>query len=989
MYRVGVDVGGTNTDAVLMANTGRTSDNRGIVSYHKTATTAHVTDGIETALKFVLEESKIDRKSITSVIIGTTHFINAVIERDTSRLDAVAVLRLASDYTKNVPPFSDFPASLARVVNGYHAFCCGGCNIDGSEISPINVEEIKREAIKIKSLGIRSIVVAGIYSPVDEVFKQEEYARSVILSVYAEAQVVCSRDVANVGLLERENASILNASILRYARLTIRDFKVVMRRLRISCDLYLTQNDGTLVGAASASLTPIRTFSSGAANSMRGASYLASDITTAGRSTIIVDIGGTTTDVGMILPSGFPRQTPAYSKIAGVRVNYAMPYLHSIGLGGGSRIRTSDNGKVTVGPDSVGHQLTTESLAFGGATLTTTDIMVRAGNSEIGDPALVTTITEDLVSEVELEIRQLLTTAIDLMKMSPQSILVVLVGGGSGVAPDMIAGASMIVRPKFYQVANAVGAAIAKVSGIVDTIECVGDRSMQALIASCTESAMQKCIEAGAIPSSVSVAELVSIPIQYTTDRLRVIVKCVGELQPAESPTGLLADMDIEDFDTVPAILSTTNRNFTIAEEFDESLDISTYRPMINAEREWILSETDVKLFSIGCYVLGCAGGGSPYADSLQLRDLLRQGHVTKIVSMDTVKDSAIVLFGGFMGSPAVSVERLGDIETIEAVRELLKYTGIQEYDAVMGLEVGGSNGLQPLLMGSSKHFDRPCLDADFMGRAFPTYYQTTMSVYRPGELVPAAIASGHGNCMIMTKSNTDKLVDVALRAACTEMGNRVGMAAKPTTGEVVKQCAVSNTMSLAWRIGRAVYACQHNANVNAVAERIIEEVGGSGSAKKLFCGRIINVASKLHKGHSYGTITLEPLLLVEDATIPPPEYSTGLLHIPYKNENILAEHEPSPSPSGARTIVASVPDLICVLDAGNGESLGVPEYRYGLRVIVLGITASPRWTDTEAGLALGGPAAFGYDFAYRPLGTYVEPRSVIDEYAPTRNNTN
>ena len=104
-----------------------------------------------------------------------------------------------------------------------------------------------------------------------------------------------------------------------------------------------------------------------------------------------------------------------------------------------------------------------------------------------------------------------------------------------------------------------------------------------------------------------------------------------------------------------------------------------------------------------------------------------------------------------------------------------------------------------------------------------------------------------------------------------------------------------------------------------------------------------------------------------------------GTLTIPFKNENIYVQHT---SESGEKSYIASVPDLIAVLDSGSGRSLGVPEFKYGIKVTVIGITGSPRWTDTPAGLAIGGPKAFGYDIEYKPLGEYVEPKSVVEEYA-------
>lgn len=243
-----------------------------------------------------------------------------------------------------------------------------------------------------------------------------------------------------------------------------------------------------------------------------------------------------------------------------------------------------------------------------------------------------------------------------------------------------------------------------------------------------------------------------------------------------------------------------------------------------------------------------------------------------------------------------------------------------------------------------------------------------------------------------MVRTSNDEIVDRALRASCAEMGSRVGMAARPTTTDRVRKHGVLNTCSLAWRIGRAIAIAEATNTLNTVAESIIHEVGGDQTAKILFRGKIIAVERRLHKGHSYGTITVAGLAKDEEeeaagtttATATdhhiPALATDGLLTIPFKNENIYAQHT---SPSGTTAMLATVPDLISVLDTGSGRALGVPEYKYGARVTVLGITCCPRWTDTEAGLRIGGPAAFGYDIPYRPLGVYREPRSVVLEFAP------
>jgi N-methylhydantoinase A/oxoprolinase/acetone carboxylase beta subunit len=170
-----------------------------------------------------------------------------------------------------------------------------------------------------------------------------------------------------------------------------------------------------------------------------------------------------------LLPSGFPRQASAYVEIAGVKINFSMPHVESIGLGGGSIIRLkSDN--VTVGPDSVGHYLITRAKVFGGDVLTATDIAVAAGES-IGDPNLVKDLLPSSITLAQARIKAMLERVIDQMKTSPEALPLLLVGGGSVIFPKGIAGVSDVIQPPFHSVANAVGAAISKIGGTVDMIQ--------------------------------------------------------------------------------------------------------------------------------------------------------------------------------------------------------------------------------------------------------------------------------------------------------------------------------------------------------------------------------------------------------------------------------------------------------------------------------------------------------------------------------------
>lgn len=510
--RIGVDVGGTNTDGVLL-DPSATAPSPRVLAWHKTATTSDPGDGIRAAVAGVLASASVSPSRVAAVSIGTTHFVNAVVGRDASRLSRVAVLRLSGPFGRHSPPCVAWPPDLRRLVLGYHASVPGGLEVDGRPISELDEAAVRRECAAIRARGIRSVVVNGVFSPIDAVLRQEERAAAIVRDELGpRCDVVCSAEVAGLGFLERENAAVLNASILAFARRTIRSFRAPLRRLGLDCPVFITQNDGTVLSGEVAARLPIRTFSSGPTNSMRGAAFLVQG--QVDEAMMVVDIGGTTTDVGLLLANGFPRQQAAYSELAGVRMNFSCPDIKSIGLGGGSIVRKGP--VMTIGPDSVGYKLTEEALVFGGSVLTATDCVVAANPSlQIGDRALAEhALKEDEVEQFKLAVKRKLEKAIDTMKTSPGDIPVLLVGGGAILAPDELEGASKVVRPKWAEVANAVGAATAAVSAVADRVLSTESKTMQELLEEISQEAIEKTVAAGATRSSVKIVEVETLPLQ-------------------------------------------------------------------------------------------------------------------------------------------------------------------------------------------------------------------------------------------------------------------------------------------------------------------------------------------------------------------------------------------------------------------------------------------------------------------------------------------
>jgi DUF917 family protein len=422
--------------------------------------------------------------------------------------------------------------------------------------------------------------------------------------------------------------------------------------------------------------------------------------------------------------------------------------------------------------------------------------------------------------------------------------------------------------------------------------------------------------------------------------------------------------------------------------DLNEEVDILSYRPNVK-NRVWSISETDLNWITTGCYILGTGGGGSPYSLMIRIRTQLRNGATARIISPDDLPDDAQVGCGGAVGSPTVAIEKLGGDELLEAQQELYKICD-RPATHIISVEIGGANGLGGLILGCSTSMDIPTVDGDWMGRAYPTKWQTTPVVFKERGTIwsPIAISDGNGNVLIMPKAASDTHVERIIRAALSEMGSQVGAADAPVTGAETKRWVVEHTLSQSWRIGRAVAKARQENRVDNVAETIIEECGGPGAGKVLWKGKIVGVERTLRNGHVYGECIIEGADVREegdDGTLGDKATSQfqGRIKIPFKNENIAAlRMHPDRKEERQEDVLAIVPDLVSVIDAKNGEAIGTPEYRYGLLVIVLGISASDRWTETERGIKIGGPEAFGFGhLEYAPLGKYVKPRSVIDEF--------
>ncbi|WP_137125010.1 hydantoinase/oxoprolinase N-terminal domain-containing protein [Roseomonas sp. HF4] len=508
--RIGIDVGGTNTDAVLL-------EGDRVLHAVKMPTTADVLTGVRLALQDAARAT--GAEGVQAVMIGTTHFVNAVVQR--RDLAAVGALRIGLPAARSLPPFCDWPQDLAAMVRGQVHMVEGGLDYDGRPIMPLDEVGVAAAARAMKAAGIGCVAISSVFSPLDP--GMEERAAAIVLAEMPEASVTLSHDLGRIGLLERENVALLNACLTPLARHTVAAFEEALGQAGIAAPLYITQNDGTVIRAELAVRFPVLSFASGPTNSMRGAAFL-----TGLADALVVDVGGTTSDIGA-LKAGFPREANAVVQVGGVRTLFRMPDLLSIGLGGGSHVATRAGGGIAIGPRSVGFRLPELARIFGGPQLTASDIAVRAGRLALGDAARVADIAPDFARAALAEAARMLEESVDRMKTEAAAVPLLAVGGGAFLVPDSLPGVSEVLRPAHAAVANAVGAAIAQVSGEADQV--FQGMTRADAMAEAERIARDRAVEAGADGATLALVDIEDLPIAYLPGgALRVRARVVGEI---------------------------------------------------------------------------------------------------------------------------------------------------------------------------------------------------------------------------------------------------------------------------------------------------------------------------------------------------------------------------------------------------------------------------------------------------------------------------
>ncbi|WIA30433.1 hypothetical protein OEZ86_000517 [Tetradesmus obliquus] len=330
MKRIGIDVGGTNTDAALLC--GST-----VLATAKAPSTADTLTGVVHSLQRLQCQAPNGLQGVQAVMLGTKQFVNAVIEQ--KHLSKVFVVRLCGTATRALPPFSGMPSSLTQQISAGYLLASGGFEYDGTtETSPLQVStDAATVADAMLAAGAAAAAVCGVHAPLNPC-QELAFGQELQVSLQQRApglpvHITLSHKLSGrLGLLEREAAAAINASLAPLAAAVVPQYAAALQQLGLQVPLYITGNDGTLLSAAAAQEHPVLTFKSGPVKSVRGAAFLAGV-----GDALVCDIGGTTTDIGAVV-WGMPRMCGAFVEVAGACTNFQMPDVTSFGLGGGSLV---------------------------------------------------------------------------------------------------------------------------------------------------------------------------------------------------------------------------------------------------------------------------------------------------------------------------------------------------------------------------------------------------------------------------------------------------------------------------------------------------------------------------------------------------------------------------------------------------------------------------------------------------------------------------
>ena len=348
----------------------------------------------------------------------------------------------------------------------------------------------------------------------------------------------------------------------------------------------------------------------------------------------------------------------------------------------------------------------------------------------------------------------------------------------------------------------------------------------------------------------------------------------------------------------------------------------------------------EIEDIALGAALLGAGGGGDPYVGKLIAIGAVQECGPVTILDPDEVPDDALVVPIAMMGAPTVLCEKAIGGEEYKTLYETVSAFYGKPIYAFMPIEAGGVNSMLPI--AAAARLGLPLVDCDGMGRAFPELQMVTFTI-GGGSATPMAMVDEKGNSCIF-RTVTNKWTEEMARAVTMACGGSVSVSLYAMEGRFMKEYGVHGIVTRSETLGSAIRKVKEVSD-KTPEEAFIEITEGY----KLFQGKICDVLRDVRNGFNFGKVLLDGI----------GDDKGRSAYVEFQNENLTAVVDGK--------LLATTPDLICLVDIETFIPVPTDALKYGKRVMVVGLKCFPLWR-TEAGLKLVGPRYFGVDTDYIPL---------------------
>ncbi|GLU50324.1 DUF917 domain-containing protein [Nocardiopsis ansamitocini] len=351
-----------------------------------------------------------------------------------------------------------------------------------------------------------------------------------------------------------------------------------------------------------------------------------------------------------------------------------------------------------------------------------------------------------------------------------------------------------------------------------------------------------------------------------------------------------------------------------------------------------LLDVNNLPDYARGAAILGAGGGGSTQVGLLAALQAVEELGPVEVIPVDAVPDDELVLPVAGLGSPDITLEKIGNPEQGRWLRAMIERETGRPVHAMMASEVGGNNALLPVMWAA--HAGLPLVDADGMGRAYPEMQMISMHLAGI-PATPTALVDERGHSMMFRDMDAHWLERVA-RAVAVAFGGFACTSDHILTGAQARTATVLGSVSKAIRIGEVISSARHD-RIGGVLRHL--------DGRVLINGKVSDVYRRTVDGFVRGSVLIDGIR----------EDKGRLVRVEIQNENLVVMEDGE--------ILASVPDIITLLDAQTSDVIFTELLRYGQRVSLLVLPSPDIWRSPR-GLELVGPRAFGYDFDYEPIGS-------------------